>query len=49
MGFHHANIMHGNMQRLSYHAAGYNPILVPYYDVGKCGLLFNTLNALRSK
>lgn len=49
MGFRQVNIMHGNTQRLSYHAAGYNPILVPYYDVRKCGLLFNTLNALRSK
>ena len=33
MGFHQVNIMHGNMQRLSYHATGYNPILVPYYFV----------------
>lgn len=32
-GLHGINIMHGNTQRLSLYAAGYNPTLVPYYKI----------------
>ena len=39
MGFHQVNMMHANTQRLSYHATGYNPVLVPYYSITKRGVI----------
>lgn len=48
MGFHQVNIMHGNMQRLSYHATGYNPILVPYYSVARRTLIPSIVTAVHT-
>ena len=48
MGFHQVNIMHGNTQRLSYHAAGYNPILVPYYSVKRRNFVFNIASTVQT-
>jgi hypothetical protein len=42
-GFNEVNIMHGNTKRLSYHAAGYNPTLVPYYTVNKNNRILDIL------
>jgi len=47
-GFHQINMMHGNTQRLSYYAAGYNPTLVPYYSVTKRGFAYGMASAIYS-
>lgn len=48
-GLQEINIMHGNIQRLSYYAAGYNPTLVPYYSVKRCGLITNMVSDIAGK
>ncbi len=45
-GFHQVNMMHGNTRRLSYHAAGYNPTLVPYYSVTRKGFAYGMASAI---
>ena len=48
MGFHQVNMMHGNTQRLSYHATGYNPILVPYYSVARRDFVYNLASTIQT-
>lgn len=48
MGFHQVNIMHGNTQRLSNYATGYNPILVPYYSVIRQNFVFNIASTVQT-
>ncbi len=48
MGFHQVNMMHGNTQRLSYHATGYNPILVPYYSVARGDFVYNLASTIQT-
>lgn len=46
-GFGQVNMMHGNMRNLSYYAAGFNPILVPYYSVGKDAGMYGLLKRIK--
>jgi hypothetical protein len=46
LGMRQINIMHANMQRLSFYAAGYNPVLVPNYVVHKYSRFTNFLRIL---
>jgi hypothetical protein len=48
MGLHQINIMHGNAQQLSYYAAGYNPVLVPYYSVARRTLIPSIVTAVHT-
>lgn len=48
-GFRQVNIMQGNTKRLGYHAAGYNPILIPYYKIYKNNLMFDVLRCIKRR
>ena len=48
MGLRQVNIMHGNTQRLSNYAAGYNPVLVPYYSVARRTLIPSIVTAVHT-
>jgi len=46
-GIRQVNIMQGNTRHLSYHATGYNPILVSYYSVKKNGFMSSMASGIK--